>query len=133
MEPGLPCDCAVNTAVLSPREPAQYGETLSSLLLLIEKPIAIYLLTLDIKSIRRGGAPANDRGAPTPSPGALRPWGSASALPPGVCWGTWGGRSGGGMGGCSCELSELMSSPPNRDGSSFNKCSATPSSFLPEL
>lgn len=51
MEPGLLCDCAVNTAVLSPREPAQYGETLSSLLLLIEKPIAIYLLTLDIKSI----------------------------------------------------------------------------------
>lgn len=64
MEPGLLRDGAVNTAVLSPREPAQYGETLSSLLLLIEKPIAIYLLTLDIKSIPRGGAPANSHGAP---------------------------------------------------------------------
>lgn len=69
MEPGLLCDCAVNTAVLSRREPAQYGETLSSLLLLIEKPIAIYLLTLDIKSIPRGGAPAGCRGAPAPSRG----------------------------------------------------------------
>ena len=67
MEPGLLCDCAVNTAVLSLREPAQYGETLSSLLLLIEKPIAIYLLTLDIKSIPRGGAPANYHGAPSRS------------------------------------------------------------------
>lgn len=58
VEPGLPCDCAVNTAVLSQREPAQHRETLSSLLLLIEKPIAIYLLTLDIESIPRGAAPA---------------------------------------------------------------------------
>lgn len=58
VEPGLPCDCAVNTAVLSRREPAQHRETLSSLLLLIEKPIAIYLLTLDIESIPRGAAPA---------------------------------------------------------------------------
>lgn len=65
MEPGLLRDGAVNTAVLSPREPAQYGETLSSLLLLIEKPIAIYLLTLDIKSIPRGGAPSNFHGAPS--------------------------------------------------------------------
>lgn len=56
MEPGLPRDCAVNTAVLSRREPAQHGETLSSLLLLIEKPIAIYLLTLDIDSVPRGAA-----------------------------------------------------------------------------
>lgn len=58
MEPGLLCDCAVNTTVLSRREPAQHRETLSSLLLFIEKPIAIYLLTLDIESIPRGAAPA---------------------------------------------------------------------------
>lgn len=54
MGPGLPCDCAVNTAVLSQREPARHRETLSSLLLLIEKPIAIYVLTLDTESIPRG-------------------------------------------------------------------------------
>lgn len=58
MGPGLPCDCAVNTAVLSRREPARHRETLSSLLLLIEKPIAIYVLTLDTESIPRGAAPA---------------------------------------------------------------------------
>lgn len=87
MEPGLLCDCAVNTAVLSPREPAQYGETLSSLLLLIEKPIAIYLLTLDIKSIPRGGAPASYHGVPSPSRGlSFLGW-----LPPG------GGRERGGV------------------------------------
>lgn len=96
VEAGLLCDCAVNTAVLSPWEPTQYGETLSSLLLLIEKPIAIYLLTLDIKSIPRGGAPANNQGACAPSPDPLLPWGSAVCilqgpqLPPG--WGRpWGG------------------------------------------
>lgn len=78
MEPGLLCDCAVNTAVLSPREPTQYGETLSSLLLLIEKPIAIYLLTLDIKSILRGGAPTSRHGPPSPSQGPVLPWVAAS-------------------------------------------------------
>lgn len=61
MGPGLPCDCAVNTAVLSQREPARHRETLSSLLLLIEKPIAIYVLTLDTESIPRGAAPAKPR------------------------------------------------------------------------
>lgn len=70
MEPGLPCDCAVNTAVLSRREPAQHRETLSSLLLLIEKPIAIYLLTLDIESVPRGAAPAEP---PVGSRSHLRP------------------------------------------------------------
>lgn len=87
MEPGLLCDCAVNTAVLSRREPAQYGETLSSLLLLIEKPIAIYLLTLDIKSIPRGGAPASYHGAPAPSQGPLLPWVAASRLEERAGWG----------------------------------------------
>lgn len=58
MGPGLPCDCAVNTAVLSQREPARHRETLSSLLLLIEKPIAIYVLTLDTECSPRGTAPA---------------------------------------------------------------------------
>lgn len=79
MEPGLPCDCAVNTAVLSWREPAQQRETLSSLLLLIEKPIAIYLLTLDIKFIPRGAAPAKPLlGSPShlrfPSASELQVW-----------------------------------------------------------
>lgn len=79
MEPGLPCDCAVNTAVLSRREPAQQRETLSSLLLLIEKPIAIYLLTLDIEFIPRGAAPAKPLlGSPShlrlPSASELQVW-----------------------------------------------------------
>lgn len=91
MEPGLLCDCAVNTAVLSPPEPAQYGETLSSLLLLIEKPIAIYLLTLDIKSIPRGGASASCHGAPAPSWGPVLPWVAASWWGEEAGWGSHGG------------------------------------------
>lgn len=64
MGPGLPCDCAVNTAVLSQREPARHRETLSSLLLLIEKPIAIYVLTLDTECSPRGSDPAERCWAP---------------------------------------------------------------------
>lgn len=101
MEPGLLCDCAVNTAVLSPREPAQYRETLSSLLLLIEKPIAIYLLTLDIKSIPRGGALHSIRGARFLSWGSRLPWGSTSVWPAGPVAASqlgeaegWGGNGG---------------------------------------
>lgn len=96
MGPGLPCDCAVNTAVLSQREPARHRETLSSLLLLIEKPIAIYVLTLDTECSPRGTAPAKPL---LGWPSHLRlpwPWscrcGSAEAAPkaptlegPGAC------------------------------------------------
>lgn len=88
MGPGLPCDCAVNTGVLSQREPARHRETLSSLLLLIEKPIAIYVLTLDTESIPRGTAPAT---APPGSPSHLRlPW-------------PWS---------CRCEMLRLLQRPP---------------------
>lgn len=94
MGPGLPCDCAVNTAVLSQREPARHRETLSSLLLLIEKPIAIYVLTLDTESIPRGTAPAKPLlGSPShlrlPSPRSCRC--DDAGAPPNACT-CWRGR-----------------------------------------
>lgn len=89
MGPGLPCDCAVNTAVLSQREPARHRETLSSLLLLIEKPIAIYVLTLDTESIPRGTAPAqallgcpHTCACPRPAAAGVRCWGCSRGTCP---------------------------------------------------